>query len=73
MLVRMAATSYVGDQRFWRMSRQSSPLAYTLGWNILETNRTATESKFDNGHKGLREKKAAEADMHLEEVCLGTR
>ena len=35
MLVRMAATSYVGDQRFCRMSRHNSPLAYTLGWNIL--------------------------------------
>jgi hypothetical protein len=23
--VRMAATSYVGDHRFWRMSRQSEP------------------------------------------------
>ena len=26
MLVRMAATSYVGDQRFCRMSRHSSPV-----------------------------------------------
>lgn len=40
MLVRMAATSYVGDQRFWRMSRQSSPVLYTFGWNILERNFT---------------------------------
>ena len=34
----MADTSYVGDQRFWRMSRQMPPSAYTLGWNILLTN-----------------------------------
>ena len=40
MEVRMAATSYVGDQRFWRMSRQSSPLAYTFGWNMRERNLT---------------------------------
>lgn len=40
MLVRIAATSYVGDQRFWRMSRHNSPLAYTLGWNILLRNLT---------------------------------
>lgn len=31
ILVRIAATSYVGDHRFWRMSRQSSPFAYTFG------------------------------------------
>lgn len=40
MDVRMAATSYVGDHRFWRMSRQSSPFAYTFGWNIRERNFT---------------------------------
>ena len=34
----MADTSYVGDQRFWRMSRQMPPSAYTFGWNILLTN-----------------------------------
>ena len=38
--VRIAATSYVGDQRFWRMSRHSSPLAYTFGWNIRDKNLT---------------------------------
>src|SRR5690348_11191372 len=31
ILVKIAATSYVGLHRFWRMSRHSSPLAYTLG------------------------------------------
>ena len=40
ILVRIAATSYVGDQRFWRMSKHSSPLAYTLGWNMRERNLT---------------------------------
>lgn len=40
MEVRIAATSYVGDHRFWRMSRQSSPFAYTFGWNIRERNFT---------------------------------
>lgn len=40
MLVRMAATSYVGLQRFCRMSRQSSPVPYTLGWNIWLINFT---------------------------------
>ena len=38
--VRIAATSYVGDHRFWRMSKHSSPLAYTLGWNIRDKNLT---------------------------------
>ena len=36
--VRMADTSYVGDQRAARMSRQIAPSAYTFGWNILLTN-----------------------------------
>jgi hypothetical protein len=40
MEVRIAATSYVGDQRFCRMSRQSSPFAYTFGWNMRERNLT---------------------------------
>ena len=40
MDVRIAETSYVGDHLFWRMSRQMPPSAYTLGWNILETNLT---------------------------------
>ena len=40
MEVRMAATSYVGDHRFWRISRQSSPFAYTFGWNMRERNLT---------------------------------
>lgn len=39
MLVKMAATSYVGDHRFCRISRQSSPFAYTFGWNILDLPR----------------------------------
>ena len=37
----MADTSYVGDQRFCRMSRQMPPSAYTFGWNILLTNLEA--------------------------------
>lgn len=40
MDVRIADTSYVGLQRFCSMSRQMPPSAYTLGWNILLTNRT---------------------------------
>lgn len=39
-LVKIAATSYVGDHRFCRMSRHSSPFAYTFGWNILDRNLT---------------------------------
>lgn len=38
--VRIADTSYVGDQRFCRMSRQMPPSAYTFGWNIFDTKRT---------------------------------
>ena len=41
MLVRMAATSYVGYQRFCRISRHNSPVPYTLGWNIWLINLTA--------------------------------
>lgn len=41
MLVKIAATSYVGLQRFCRISRQSSPVAYTFGWNIWLMNLTA--------------------------------
>jgi len=40
MLVKIAATSYVGDHLFCKMSRQSSPFAYTFGWNILDRNLT---------------------------------
>lgn len=36
----MAETSYVGLHLFCRMSKQIPPSAYTLGWNILDTNRT---------------------------------
>ena len=39
-LVKIAATSYVGLQRFCKMSKHSSPVAYTLGWNICEMNLT---------------------------------
>ena len=38
--VRIAATSYVGDHRFCKMSRHNSPFAYTFGWNIFDTNLT---------------------------------
>src|SRR3954469_16805930 len=41
MLVRTAATSYVGLHLFCRMSKQSSPVAYTFGWNIWLMNLTA--------------------------------
>lgn len=40
ILVRMAATSYVGLHLFCNMSRHSSPVPYTLGWNIVDTNLT---------------------------------
>jgi hypothetical protein len=40
ILVSTAATSYVGLHRFCRMSRQSSPVAYTFGWNIWLMNLT---------------------------------
>lgn len=40
ILVKMAATSYVGLQRFCKMSKQSSPVPYTLGWNIWLINLT---------------------------------
>ena len=40
ILVSMAATSYVGLHRFCKMSRHSSPLAYTFGWNIRDRNLT---------------------------------
>lgn len=40
MLVKIAATSYVGDHRFCKISKHSSPFAYTLGWNIRERNLT---------------------------------
>lgn len=40
ILVKMAATSYVGLQRFCKMSRHSSPVAYTFGWNIVLMNFT---------------------------------
>lgn len=38
--VRIAATSYVGDHRFCKMSKHNSPFAYTFGWNIFDTNLT---------------------------------
>lgn len=41
MLVKTAATSYVGLHRFCRMSKHSSPVAYTFGWNIWLMNFTA--------------------------------
>jgi hypothetical protein len=41
ILVRTAATSYVGLHRFCRISKQSSPVAYTFGWNMLLMNLTA--------------------------------
>lgn len=40
ILVRIAATSYVGLQRFCKMSRHSSPVPYTFGWNIWLMNFT---------------------------------
>lgn len=40
ILVRIAATSYVGLHRFCKMSRHSSPLLYTFGWNMRERNLT---------------------------------
>jgi len=40
ILVKIAATSYVGLQRFWRMSKHNSPVPYTFGWNIWLTNFT---------------------------------
>lgn len=36
----MAATSYVGLHLFCRISRQSSPVPYTFGWNIWLMNLT---------------------------------
>lgn len=38
--VKIAETSYVGLHLFCKMSKQIPPSAYTLGWNILETNLT---------------------------------
>lgn len=38
--VNIADTSYVGLHLFCRMSKHIPPSAYTLGWNILDTNRT---------------------------------
>ena len=40
MLVRIAATSYVGLHLFCNMSRHSSPFAYTFGWNMRDKNLT---------------------------------
>jgi hypothetical protein len=40
MLVKTAATSYVGDHLFCRISRHNSPVPYTLGWNISLINFT---------------------------------
>ena len=39
-LVKIAATSYVGLHRFCNISKHSSPLAYTFGWNIVLINLT---------------------------------
>src|SRR5271170_7933287 len=41
MLVKTAATSYVGLHLFCRMSKHSSPVAYTFGWNMVLMNLTA--------------------------------
>lgn len=41
ILVNTAATSYVGLHLFCRISKHSSPVAYTLGWNIWLMNLTA--------------------------------
>jgi hypothetical protein len=40
MLVRMAATSYVGLHRFCNISKHNSPVPYTFGWNISLMNFT---------------------------------
>lgn len=40
MLVKTAATSYVGLHLFCKMSKHNSPVAYTLGWNIWLMNLT---------------------------------
>jgi len=40
MEVSIADTSYVGDHRFWSISKQIPPSAYTFGWNIFDWNRT---------------------------------
>ena len=40
ILVKIAATSYVGLQRFCKISKHSSPVPYTFGWNICEMNLT---------------------------------
>ena len=40
ILVKIAATSYVGLHLFCKMSRHNSPVAYTLGWNIWLINLT---------------------------------
>jgi hypothetical protein len=40
MLVSTAATSYVGDHLFCKMSRHSSPVPYTFGWNMSLMNFT---------------------------------
>lgn len=39
--VKMLETSYVGDHRFCKISRHNSPVAYTLGWNMVLKNLTA--------------------------------
>jgi hypothetical protein len=39
-LVKIAMTSYVGLHLFCKISRHSSPLLYTFGWNIFDTNLT---------------------------------
>lgn len=38
--VKIAETSYVGLHLFCRISKHIPPSAYTLGWNIFETNLT---------------------------------
>jgi hypothetical protein len=40
ILVNTAATSYVGDHLFCRMSKHSSPVPYTFGWNMSLMNLT---------------------------------
>lgn len=40
ILVNMAATSYVGLHRFCNISKHSSPVLYTFGWNIWLMNLT---------------------------------
>jgi hypothetical protein len=41
MLVKTAATSYVGLHLFCRISKHNSPVAYTFGWNMVLMNFTA--------------------------------